>query len=79
MGLDLLPGVLTLLGAIFALGGIFFIDRGSRERLANEAKDMDNSYLEDFSQGRSLFNQTLQNSEVHSYSYSFNGTRLSGR
>ena len=32
LGLDSLPGIMTAVGTIFAIFGIAFIDRGSRER-----------------------------------------------
>ena len=38
VGLDLLPGFMTILGSIFAIYGIMYIDRGSRERVILEIK-----------------------------------------
>jgi len=36
LGLDALPGLLTLIGTVFAIYGIVQIERGSRERLENQ-------------------------------------------
>ena len=36
LGLDELPGVMTAVGTLFAVGGIAFIDSGSRDRQRTE-------------------------------------------
>ena len=48
MGLDQMPGVLTICGTLFAIGGIFYIDKGFRERTAKQAtiRDEESCYEE---------------------------------
>lgn len=43
LGLDKLPGWLTLVGTIFTVGGILFLQKGSNTRKANEAEAIEDA------------------------------------
>jgi len=43
LGLDGMPGVLTIIATLFAIGGIYYIEKGSRERLAGVEQIKDDS------------------------------------
>lgn len=81
VGLDRMPGVLTLLGAILAIVGIFFIDRGSRERVKETDSEDDNSFHDDAVDDKTLLNRSLEGSQSHyNLSYSkLSQNKLSGR
>lgn len=80
-GLDLMPGWPTIIGAVLAIFGILFIDRGSRERIKKEDAEADNKYRkEEDLLGESQYSLTSSFSSGYKGSYSdFNQSNLSGR